>query len=74
LLTLTCGVTHQNQRWFAKWVGIAAVIWASYASLLGFIGGKTFKDNHAMAFGVAFAMALAATGMIELVRHFRNRK
>ena len=74
LLTLTCGVTHQNQRWFAKWVGIAAVIWASYASLLGFIGGKTFKDNHAMAFGVAFAMALAATGTIELVRHFRNRK
>ena len=68
------GRTHQNQRWFAKWVGIAAVIWASYASLLGFIGGKTFKDNHAMAFGVAFAMALAATGMIELVRHFRNRK
>jgi len=74
LLTLTCGVTHQNQRWFAKWVGIASVIWASYASLLGFIGGKTFEDNHAMAFGVAFGMALAATGLIELVRHFRKRK
>jgi membrane protein DedA with SNARE-associated domain len=74
LLTLTCGVTHQNQRWFTKWVGVAAVIWASYASLLGFIGGKTFKDNHAMAFGVAFGMALAATGLIELVRHFRKRK
>ena len=74
LLTLTCGVTHQNQRWFAKWVGIASVIWASYASMLGFIGGKTFEDNHAMAFGVAFGMALAATGLIELVRHFRKRK
>jgi membrane protein DedA with SNARE-associated domain len=74
LLTLTCGVTHQNQRWFAKWVGIASVIWASYASMLGFIGGKTFEDNHAMAFGVAFGMALAATGLIVLVRHFRKRK
>jgi membrane protein DedA with SNARE-associated domain len=74
LLTLTCGVTHQDQRWFAKWVGVAAVIWASYASLLGFIGGKTFEDNHALAFGVAFGMALAATGLIELVRHFRKRK
>ena len=74
LLTLTCGVTHQDQRWFAKWVGIASVIWASYASMLGFIGGKTFEDNHAMAFGVAFGMALAATGLIELVRHFRKRK
>jgi len=74
LLTLTCGVTHQDQRWFAKWVGIASLIWASYASLLGFIGGKTFEDNHAMAFGVAFGMALAATGAIELVRHFRKRK
>jgi len=74
LLTLTCGVTHQDQRWFTKWVGIAALIWASYASLLGFIGGKTFEDNHAMAFGVAFGMALAATGLIELVRHFRKRK
>jgi len=74
LLTLTCGVTHQNQRWFAKWVGIASLIWASYAALLGYIGGKTFENNHAMAFGVAFAMALAATGFIELVRHFRKRK
>jgi membrane protein DedA with SNARE-associated domain len=74
LLTLTCGVTHQDQRWFAKWVGVAAVIWASYASLLGFIGGKTFEDTHARAFGVAFGMALAATGLIELVRHFRKRK
>jgi len=74
LLTLTCGVTHQDQRWFAKWVGIASLIWASYASLLGFIGGKIFEDNHAMAFGVAFGMALAATGAIELVRHFRKRK
>jgi membrane protein DedA with SNARE-associated domain len=74
LLTLTCGVTHQDQRWFTKWVGVAAVIWASYASLLGFIGGKTFEDNHALAFGVAFGMALAATGLIELVRHFRKRK
>lgn len=74
LLTLSCGVTGQPHRWFAQWVGAAAVIWASYAALLGFVGGKTFEDNHTLAFVVAFTTAVSITVLIEVVRHVRNRR
>ncbi|MEY3806766.1 MAG: hypothetical protein RIR69_1578 [Actinomycetota bacterium] len=74
IVTLTCGITGQSQKWFLKWSAIAAVIWGLYATLLGFIGGKSFEDNHTKAFITAFSIAIAATIIVEIVRHFRSRK
>lgn len=74
VLTLTCGITHQLRRWFMKWAAAAAVIWAAYASLLGYFGGKTFEDNHTLAFIVAFTTAMSVTAIIEIVRHFRKKR
>jgi membrane-associated protein len=68
LLTLSCGITGQPRQWFAKWTAIAGVIWASYAALLGYFGGKTFEESHTLAFLVAFGTALSITVLIELVR------
>ncbi len=68
LLTLSCGVTRQPRHWFVRWTMIAAVIWANYAALLGFIGGKTFTDNHTLAFLVAFGCAIGITVIIEITR------
>jgi membrane-associated protein len=73
-LTTTSGLTHQPRRWFAKWVAVAAVIWATYAASLGYIARDRFKDNHTAAFGVAFAAALGITAVIELVRYVRKRR
>ncbi len=73
VLTLSCGITHQPHRWFMFWTAVAATIWASYAALLGFFGGKTFEDDHAKAFLVAFGGAIAVTVVIEVVRHFRSK-
>jgi membrane-associated protein len=73
-LTVTSGITNQPRRWFVGWVSLAVVIWASYAALLGYIGGQAFEDNHTMAFIVAFGAALGATLIIEVVRHFIGRK
>ena len=53
---------------------MAVSIWASYAALLGYIGGKTFADNHTLAFGVAFGLAITGTVIIETVRWLRNRR
>ena len=50
ILTISSGVTGQPRRWFAGWVAVAAVIWASYAAILGFIFGQTFEDDHTLAF------------------------
>lgn len=71
-LTVTSGITGQDKRWFVGWVAIAVTIWATYAALLGYIGGKTFGDNHTLAFLVAFGAALAMTGIIEVVRKIRG--
>lgn len=73
-LTLSCGITNQPRGWFVKWIAIATVIWASYAALLGYVGGKTFEDNHTLAFFVAFALAMTATALIEIVRIIRSRR
>ncbi|MFM8835645.1 MAG: DedA family protein, partial [Actinomycetota bacterium] len=68
LLTLSCGVTRQPRRWFIGWAIAAASIWSLYASLLGFIGGKSFADNHTKAFLIAFASAFSITVLIEVIR------
>ena len=68
ILTLSCGITRQDRKWYATWIGIATTIWAMYASLLGFIGGKTFEENHTLAFVVAFGTAVSVTVVIEVVR------
>lgn len=72
-LTVSSGITRQPRRWFMGWVGVAVLIWATYAALLGFIGGKAFEDNHTLAFLVAFGAALGMTVLIEIVRHLRHR-
>lgn len=73
-LTLSSGITHQPHRWFIKWIAVAALIWATYAALLGYIGGKAFEDNHTMAFVFAFGAALGVTVIIEVIRHFRHKE
>jgi membrane protein DedA with SNARE-associated domain len=73
LLTLSCGITNQDRRWFMKWIAIATPIWAMYGTLLGFIGGRSFQDNHTKAFLVALSIAIGATLTLEIIRHFRNR-
>jgi membrane protein DedA with SNARE-associated domain len=74
VLTLTSGITAQSRAWFMRWAIGAGLIWATYAALLGYIGGTAFEDNHTAAFLVAFAMALSVTVFIEIVRHIRVRR
>jgi membrane protein DedA with SNARE-associated domain len=72
-LTITSGLTHQPWGWFAGWIALAAVIWATYAAGLGYIFGNRFKDNHTLAFLLAFSCALSITIIIEVVRHQRAK-
>jgi membrane protein DedA with SNARE-associated domain len=72
-LTVTSGLTHQPHGWFAAWIAVAAVIWASYAAMLGFVFGNRFKDDHTMAFLLAFGAALGMTLLVELIRYVRHR-
>ena len=73
ILTLSCGVTRQNHWWFIRWVALATTIWATYAAMLGFIGGEAFEDDHTKAFLLAFGLAIGVNIVIEVIRHFRNK-
>lgn len=66
--TLTAGVTHMRWRRFVRFAGLAAVLWASFAAGLGYLGGKVFEDNLLLGFGAAFAAALAITVAVEVAR------
>lgn len=64
-----------NWAWirFIKFDLAAGAIWGSYAGLLGYFGGKTFKDSPFKGFLVAFGIALAITFGVEVFRWFRRR-
>ena len=55
--TFTSGLTKFHYGRFALFTGIAASLWALYAVLLGYFGGRIFHERPLLAFGVAFALA-----------------
>lgn len=73
-VTLSAGLLEMPWRRFIFFDVIAGLAWASYAALLGFFGGKTFEDDPLKAFGIAFAIALAVSGAIELYRWLKKRR
>lgn len=73
-VTVASGLTEQPRRRFAAFVALAATIWATYASLLGYLGGSTFADDHVLAFGTAFALAVSGAVLIEIVRLLHARR
>ena len=74
MITLSSGITGQPRKRFVAFVGLAAAIWATYAASLGYVFGERFKDDHTKALLLAFGCAIGITILIEIIRHFRNRK
>jgi membrane protein DedA with SNARE-associated domain len=72
-VTLSCGLLEMRWHKFIAWDVPAGLMWASYAALLGYFGGKAFEENPLKGFAVAFAVALALTGVIELYRWLKKR-
>ena len=53
---------------------VAGVIWATYAALLGYFGGKTFEDHPLWGVAIALGIALTLGLVVEAVRHVRARR
>jgi membrane-associated protein len=70
-VTLTCGLIGYKRRTFVVATAIAGVIWASYAFLIGRLGGRAFQDRPWAGLLLAFGVALAITGLTEVVRRLR---
>ena len=72
-VTLACGLLEMRWRRFISFDVAAGLMWASYAALLGYFGGKAFEEPPWKGFVVAFVVALGITGAIELYRWLRKR-
>jgi membrane protein DedA with SNARE-associated domain len=74
VVTLSAGTLHYPWRRFAVFDAIAAVGWALYASLLGYVGGRAFEQAPWKGLLLALGIAFAVTGTIELVRWALRRR
>jgi membrane-associated protein len=72
--TFTAGYVEFPWRKFLVFDAIAASIWGCYTVLLGYFGGSQFEEQPWKGLLLAFAIALAVTGLIEAVRYLRHRR
>jgi membrane-associated protein len=72
-VTLSAGTLHYPWRRFAAFDAAASLIWALYAALLGYIGGRAFEHAAWKGLLLALGIAFAVAGVIELVRWLRRR-
>lgn len=73
-VTLTAGVTSFPWRRFARFDAIAALLWAGYAALLGYFGGRAFEKQAWKGLLLALGIAFAITLTVEAVRWLLRRR
>ena len=73
-VTLSCGTLEYPWRKFIVFDAIAGVIWATYATALGYFGGHAFENEPWKGLLLAFGIAFAVTGGVELVRWYVKRR
>jgi membrane-associated protein len=71
---LSAGLLQFPWRRYAAYDALAAVGWAAYAALLGFIGGQAFEDEPWKGLILALGIAFGVAGSVELVRWLRGRR
>ena len=72
--TFTAGLVrlHWPTR-FVPYIFVAAILWATYGALLGYLGGKVFENHPIYALLLAFGIAAAVAASAESFRWLRNR-
>jgi membrane-associated protein len=71
--TFSAGTLEMPLRRFFPWDVLAGFIWAVYASLIGFFGGKAFEDDPTRGILLALGIAFAIAAGVEITRWWRKR-
>ena len=72
--TFAAGTLEMPYRQFVVADAFAAVVWAFYISMLGFLGGETFKDSLWLPLATSFADAMAVGAAFEAWRRLQSRR
>jgi membrane-associated protein len=72
--TFMAGRTAYTLRRFTPAIVVAGLLWASFAALLGYIGGQTFHDQTLLATGLGMILAIGFAALVELVLSRRERR
>ena len=73
-VTLSAGTLGYPWPRFALFDAAAALVWALYATLLGYFGGRAFEHAPWQGLLLALAVAFAVAGGIELTRWLLKRR
>ena len=74
VVTLTAGLVHYPWRRFAALDAVAAFVWALYAALLGYFGGRAFEHAAWKGLLLALGTGFAVAGLVEAVRWVLRRR
>jgi len=73
-VTLSAGLLEMPWRRFVAFDLLAGMLWACYATLIGYFGGKAFEDEPLRGLVLALVVAFAIAGGVELFRWLRRRR
>jgi membrane-associated protein len=71
--TVSAGALRMRWARFAAFAAMAALGWASYAALMGYVGGRAFEDNPLWGLLVGFGLAALTFVAVEVARRARAR-
>jgi membrane-associated protein len=72
--TVTAGILRMRLARFAAFAGGAAVAWAAYAALVGYLGGRAFEDNPLWGLALGFGVAAATYVVVDVARRARRSR
>ena len=72
-VTFAAGVLQFPWPRFVAFDVVAGVLWASYAALVGYFGGKAFEDNPGRGILLALGIAFGVAASVEVYRWCRRR-
>jgi membrane-associated protein len=70
-VTLTAGAIRFRFLRFGVYAVVAAALWASYAALIGYLGGRAFAEQPLLALGAALGGVALVALLAEGVRRLR---
>jgi len=73
-MTITMGAVGFPLRRFAAFDLVAAGSWATYAGLVGYVGGAAFEEEPIKGLAVGIGLALGIAALIEGARQLRARR